>query len=889
MRLALLLFFSFFTGLVSAQRDMDIKVTYANQDASLEEIFNDLEQQYGIRFSYATSSIRHKTMNAAFENESITRVLDYLLANESMEYKIVANNVLLKKTETYSSNEDDSYKSSLHIKGKITNSNEDKEALGFATISISNSSVGTYSDEEGRFDIEIPEKYKNENVVIHYIGFEDEVYKISELKDEFLLVSLKNGPVSIDEITIVNREKPLKIGGNNGGIQLNKTQIGSTTSGLMGKDIARQIQLLPGIAAHEDNSAAIKIRGSNEDETLMVLDGMPIYNANHYYGIFSSLNAEYIDSVNIYKNTYPLHYGGKTAGLVELFSENSQPEKVEGNVAIDLMTATAEMRIPLSVHSNLSFAGRSTIREVNNQQFNTATNPFQTDALVQNFSQMVNDQKNDPDFTFYDFNAKYQYRNQKDDVFSLNFYRSADDVNNNFRTAIRDVNDNELKLIGTDTESWSNTAASMLFSKNISTGSRWNSTVFFTQYSNEEVNDLKLDKKRKKGGPMPQGLPDMADLSSDQTNELMDFGIDSHLDFRLGPGMAKIGMMTTYHDIEYEFSDNRKSKLAGSDEFYEIAGYAGYDFRLGRSIDVSTGLRSTYFTNLRATKFSPRILVNYLASDQIAFKSSFNIENQVIRQFDFEYRGEPMALWVSSGGNDIPVLRSHNYMVGTTVKLNRFAVDVELYQKNINGQLEYLLPNLGESSNTNEQIREYKLFRGDGLVRGIDVILSSGYKNYDTYISYTLSKSQQRFKEIFQNNYFSSENDRTHQLKWVNTLTTGNFTWGLNGIYVSGRPYTEIRNFEAQQDPRDLDPDKRLKRLPAYHRIDVSAAYSFSIGSYKASLFASVFNLLNTENVQYIQAVATDFNSDNKIQNIVVGNESALLNRTLNLGFQIGF
>ncbi|MCF6357308.1 MAG: carboxypeptidase-like regulatory domain-containing protein, partial [Draconibacterium sp.] len=411
MRYILFLFLSILAFSLSGQEVSDILVNYSKKDATLEQIFKDLEAQYGIRFSYATAAIESKRMDADFENESIQEVLDYLLDQESLEYKIVANNILLRKSESYKEMGDDNYKSSLHLKGKITNSHDSKEALDYASISISNSSIGTYSDEEGRFDIEIPQQDLDENIIIHYLGYEDEIYKISELEDEYILVALKDGQFSIEEVIIVNKEKPLNLGNASNNIELNMTQIKSNTSGVMGNDIGRQIQLLPGISAHDDDSAAIKIRGSNSDETLMILDGMPIYNANHYYGIFSGVNTAYIDSVNLFKNTYPLQYGGKTAGLVELFSDKAQPASTKVNLNLDFLTASGDVRIPISEKSHFSFAGRSTLKEVNNKQFNTIKSSTQNDIQVQSFSQKVDDRRNDPSFTFYDMNAKYQYRN----------------------------------------------------------------------------------------------------------------------------------------------------------------------------------------------------------------------------------------------------------------------------------------------------------------------------------------------------------------------------------------------------------------------------------------------------------------------------------------------
>jgi len=96
----------------------------------------------------------------------------------------------------------------------------------------------------------------------------------------------------------------------------------------------------------------------------MMILGMPIYNANHYYGIFSGVNTAYIDSVNIFKNTYPLQYGGKTAGLVELFSSNTQPAETKGNINIDFLTASSDVVIPISKNSFVSVAARSTIKEM---------------------------------------------------------------------------------------------------------------------------------------------------------------------------------------------------------------------------------------------------------------------------------------------------------------------------------------------------------------------------------------------------------------------------------------------------------------------------------------------------------------------------------------------
>ena len=55
---------------------------------------------------------------------------------------------------------------------------------------------------------------------------------------------------------------------------------------LLGADLFRQLQLLPGISTTDDRSTELRIRGSSGSETYILLDDIPIYHTDHYYGIF---------------------------------------------------------------------------------------------------------------------------------------------------------------------------------------------------------------------------------------------------------------------------------------------------------------------------------------------------------------------------------------------------------------------------------------------------------------------------------------------------------------------------------------------------------------------------------------------------------------------------
>ncbi len=879
----------FVTGSLIGQETLDdIRIDYDNQDASLNQIFADLEEEYGIRFSYATQALGNQTMDVDFQEDKIEDVIEYLLADQNMEYKIVANNILVRKKEAYEVDANDAYHASLHLSGKVT-TEQRSDALDYATISITNSSIGTYTDKNGRFDIEVPEELINENLVIQYIGYERVEYKISELADTYIITPMTLNNFAIEAITIVNKQKPIKIGNIDNNIVLNNGQITSGTSNVMGGDIARQIQLLPGITAHEDDSADIKIRGSNSEETLLILDGMPIYNANHYYGIFSGVNTAYIDSVNLFKNSYPIHYGGRTAGLVELFSDNDIPQKPYVSANLDLLTSSVIAKIPLSSNSTFSIAGRTTIKDIDNQQFNTKKSKREDRQRLENLNNKPKDQNSDPSSRFYDINSKFLWSTEKQ-KFQLNLFRSADQAQNRYLIEITDNQENGITLEAIDNQIWSTNASSMIYDLMINKNLTLRSRSFFSQYINDEENILKLNKKYTQTPlPPPNENPLFTELKSKQDNSLTDIGTDNFLQYQKGNHTYKIGVTATHHELEYGFKENKINKFGGMASFLELGGYLNYEFLLANKLKINTGLRAIHYTNLNQTMLAPRLNANLIISNNLSLKSSFGIEQQVIRQLNYEYRAQPMQLWISAGENDVPVLSSTNFMIGTTYKNAYFSLDVELYNKAKKGVLEFVVLTPSNPSNQGNMARDYELFKGDGFSRGIDIILSSGYKKYDTYLSYTLSKNEQQFKDIFHNALYPSENDRRHQLKWINSVTSGKFTYGMNAIFVSGLPYIDIRNIMLNGRITQTDPNLIRQRLRPYHRIDVSVAYDFKISKYNSKLTFSVFNLMDTQNVKYIHSVATELTPNQNNINVILGNETNLLNRTVNLGFNIEF
>lgn len=880
------LFFILLSTVSVAQIADTAYVNYKAENVSLDQIFAELEDEYGIRFSYATSSIGRVLIDVDFKGESLSEVLDYLLADQQMDYMIIDDNVLVRKSEGYQESINKNYKESLHVRGRVVLSKDESSELGYATVAIAGTSLGTYTDDGGRFDIEIPIDHQDGELVIHSMGFEDVIYNIKELDKNFLLVPMSRGGIFIDEVMIVNKQKPIVIGDLDNSINLNQSQLSNSTSGVVGSDLSKQLQMLAGVSANDDASADIKIRGSNSDETMIILDGMPIYSASHYYGIFSSVNTAYIESVKLYKNIYPLEYDGKTGGIVELSSHNDIPDKLKVNLEANLLTGLVDMKMPIGKNSMLSMAGRSTWRDVSNTQFNSFAPESQEEPIIQSFNEPSSNKGIDPSFRFHDINGKFLWNPNVKSSFSFNVYNSQDRFVNDYSRRLKDNQNHELILEAKELSEWANYASSLNWAQQITTSLSLKSRLFYSNYKHNSSNIYSTVEKKNGGNPLPPQSPKET-LSSEQSNEINDFGVDSYIEYKKGIHLFKAGLTATKHDIVYDFKDNGKSRISGMDKFYEGGAYVGYLINISEKLMVNAGLRGTYFDLGSKGYLSPRVLASYKVSDWMLVKASFGNYQQFIRQFQYEYRGEPQQLWVSAEDEKIPVLESQNFMVGTTLRIGQVKVDAEFYHKDMNGMIEYAVLNPGEDTNTGEP-REYKLWKGKGYSKGLDLIVSAGLGKYDTYLSYTLSKTENRFNQIFNQGYYPTEDDRRHQFKWINTYGFGDFSFDLNGVYISGRRYTDIQNLGPNGNITESNPKDRFTRLPAYQRIDIGANYTFKLGKTKSKVSLSVFNIVNRQNVKYVQSVSTRIDQNNDPLNTVIGSNSNLLSRTLNLSWRVG-
>lgn len=92
------------------------------------------------------------------------------------------------------------------LKGKIFGENQ--KVLPYCKIGIENTFVGTLSNEDGFFTLEIPSEYRNNDIKISFIGYQDLQVKMEDISlYEDLVFSLKPKDYEIEDITVTPKEK----------------------------------------------------------------------------------------------------------------------------------------------------------------------------------------------------------------------------------------------------------------------------------------------------------------------------------------------------------------------------------------------------------------------------------------------------------------------------------------------------------------------------------------------------------------------------------------------------------------------------------------------------------------------------------------------------------
>jgi TonB dependent receptor/CarboxypepD_reg-like domain/TonB-dependent Receptor Plug Domain len=705
-------------------------------------------------------------------------------------------------------------KEKFTISGYVKDVSNGESSYG-ASVYIKELMKGGSTNEYGFYSITVEKGAYH--LVVSYMGYTTVEKEIKLDKDLQLNIDISPA-VATTKTVVVSSEKSNKnvTGTSVGAIKLDMEEIKKLPAFMGEVDVLKTIQLLPGVKSAGDGNSGFYVRGGGPDQNLILLDEAVIYNAAHLMGFFSVFNGDAIKNINLIKGGMPAQYGGRLSSVLDISMKEGNNKTFHADGGLGLISSRLTLQGPLKKEKgSFIVSGRRSYGDVMAKLF---ANP---QAAVKNAG-----------LYFYDLNAKLNYRlSGKDRVF-LSGYLGRDVFN--FADPLSGFN------FGV---SWGNATGVLRWNHLFSDKLFMNVSGIFTNYDNSfGVDQNGFQFKMFSGIRDWNGKVDFSYFPNTRheikygTNYVFHTFTPSSLSAKLGETVLDFGPIK-------------------KDKAHEAAVYVSDDFEWTSKLKIHAGLRYSYFMQIgpfdRYLKdpvtgqtsqivhynsnekvkqyggFEPRLNIRYQLKANASVKASFTRNLQYIHLASLSTVGFPSDTWVPSSQLVKPQIGTQ-YSVGYFQNFlnNFYEASVEVYYKDLKNQIEYKdgsLPGADLNDNTDNSFTF-----GKGWAYGAEFFVKKRMGKFNGWLGYTLSYTKRKFAAINLGNEYYAKYDRRHDLSLVLCYDLSDmWTFSLIQVYGTGTAltipvayYFVDANFITEYSPRNA------YRMPAYHRMDISATYT---------------------------------------------------------------
>ena len=762
------------------------------------------------------------------------------------------------------------------------------ESLPFATLRIECTTRGTTTNLDGYFSLFNVDP-ANTTLEVTYVGFETLFIKLDTVKNlQNMTIYLNSLNSELSEFVVTaNSYKVL-----NATSGISKTTLSTQQLSLLPSvgetDIFRSLQLLPGVSGTNESSSGLFVRGGTPDQNLVMLDGITVYKVDHFFGFFSAFNANAVKDVQLFKGAFPARYGGRTSSVVEMTGKSGSFEELKGGINLNLLSVNGYLEVPISNRLSFLVAGRRSYTDIiQSGLFESLTDNLLGDNEFENTALDGSDINTvQPDFYFYDWNSKLSFKASENDMITLSLYSGRDflDESTEVNRTINSSDDGDINLFVNldETTNWGNRGASFKWSRQWNP--QWYSNVlvagseYFSEYNRDgQLSVIDTSDNSEVASGSAQSFED---------NKVTDLTFRADFEFQKRENVkTEFGVSLTYTDIDYtNIRNDTLTILERQQEANYGSVYWSNERKIGNKLTLNTGMRYSYYDLENRPLWEPRVSLEYRYSDRVKIKAAFGQHYQFVNRIINENITEGSRdFWLLADGDQVNVSKAIHYVIGASYETDDWLFDVEAYYKDLSNLSEFSL----RFRRTSEINAEELFFTGNGVAKGIEFLIQKKHGDYTGWTSYTLGSVRHTFPGLNEGLEFPALHDQLHEFKMVHSYEVGDWNFASTFVYGSGKPFSEPAGQYSIEllDGRELGyvgiGAKNGARLPAYHRLDLSAHYSFPVGQGQGDIGLSFFNFLNRRNIWYKEY---DFS-----QNPVLISDITFLGFTPNLSFSINF
>lgn len=490
-------------------------------------------------------------------------------------------------------------------------------------------------------------------------------------------------------------------------------------------------------------------------------------------------------------------------------------------------------------------------------------------------------------YSFYDFNAKVNYRLSDNDRVLVSVYMGND------RSVIRRKKGDSFK----NSLQWGNHLAALRWNHVYGQKLFSNATLAYTRYrylaedsstfkSEGAVNETFVSFK--------SGIYDAsAKLDFDYfagPNYNLRFGLNS-IYHTFVPGINKMEEQTN-GDVIFDTVDGDYRINA-----WENSVYIENDIKISKKLSSNIGLRlSAYHVNSENfVSLEPRLLVNYLLTDKLSIKASYAAMQQNVHLLTSSGIDFPIDLWLPATDKAVPGKSQQlAFGIAKSLKQGRYEFSIEAYYKKMRNLIEY--KNGASYSGSATDWEDKVETNGIGEAYGLEVLLQKKEGRTTGWIGYTLSKTDRQFSNINNGKKFPYRYDRRHDASIVvNHKLTDNIDFSATWVYGTGNAFTlatakyktigdvyfgfgDAENPGEKLTEIEIYEGRNNYRMRSFHKLDIGFNFRKKKKKGMRTWNISIYNLYNRQNpfFYFFDSDSTYDNQGNEISGKTVLKQQSL-------------
>ena len=735
------------------------------------------------------------------------------------------------------------------------------EALFGASVFLEGTTIGVTTNEYGFYSLTAPKG--NYKIIISYIGFTELKKEIVLDRDQKIDFEIMEFSTQLDEI-VVTAEEPERAILRKPEMSVSKLNIKTVKQMpvVLGElDIIKSLQMLPGVTNNGEGSSGFHVRGGAADQNLVLLDEAIIYNTSHLLGFFSVFNADAIKDIKLYKGGIPARFGGRTSSVLDVRQKDGNSKNFAMTGGIGIISSRLALEGPMfNEKGSFLIAGRGSYAHL-----------------------LLKAAGKDNSANFYDLNLKTNYNlNGNNQLFLSGYFgRDAFELGESFNSSYGNLSGNLRWNHIFNDRLFSN--LSLIYSKYdydlgivieefdwISSINNYNIKYDLKYYTSEK---FKLDFGA--SGIYYDFDPGQIRPTS-ESSEINPLSLDRKKAFESALYINAEHKLTDKLTVQYGLRYSTFGRMGGQamTEYVDDKPVV-YNQLLG-IYERGTAVGETYYGKSETIKtfgnLEPRLSLAFQLNDLSSVKAGYSRAAQYIHLLSNTTSVTPLDVWTPSGKFVKPQL-SDQYALGYFRNFNdkMYSMEVEAYYKTTDNRIDYI----DGSDLIGANNIETEILNGESRAYGLEFLARKNEGRFTGWFAYTLAKSEQRTPGgnagglgISDGKWYNTAYDRTHDFSLTGAYELNEkWSFGTNLVFQTGRPVTYPNGQYTYEDLSIASySDRNSDRLPAYHRLDVSATYRPNRkpnnrwkGEWVLGLY-NVYNHKNAASISFGQNVDTGAN-----------------------------